>query len=625
MKLTKYIIGIFLILILLVSPVYAGLEVFSSSSIDFESNDPDIRGEAFLVSVVENGGSEKILFGDFKPDTGYEIEPSTGYISAKASNIFVDYPYFTRNTDSEIYKIVKLNGGFSKWFISWNSAQSWCNDLAGLKSSYAGTEGLQYMGNYYCYTTDHVGSIADFSSDHQYNWRETFSIYNPLDDSLQTVILDAQKSTDIATYSRESGDGNVIIKYIFSGVSGSSTVPSDFPARLSVAQYNSNSAVINRIDPTEADDFGRAEVLDRFLLEHLGGTLYFNLIRNDDWAYGLTHSAINSPEVIREKIDDEILSLLKPVTISENGWSASTPQEISSERGVLRLTKTDTNYPVSPVFSIKLDAEWMGVYQPVGNPVIDSFEVKGTDEFVEGDLGMRIYSKVTNDASVSATFDYILACSPDNVGTINAISNVGFTAGQTREIIHQVTSSTTGENKDLECCLIVRDRSNPRIISSQECETITIIEKNRCGLGVEAGDTTCSADGTILNCVENTDGLLILQPSAFDCDFGCSLDDNHAVCDQKPGCQDNYVKGEGCEDGICQLFERGGDCACLEDCSIPGDGYCSKTERELQSAPTDCEGKPEFPEYIFWILFGVLSFGLIGGAIFLKARKEGVI
>lgn len=611
-------------MILLVSPVNAGLSILASSEIDFLSNDPNLRGEAFQILVTENGGSERIYFNDLEPDAGYDMKSNSGYIKAEADNIKINYPYKERSGANNIYRIIALNDGNRKWFLTQNLAQGWCKDLtSGEAWAFRDAVSVQSSGYYKCYTKTIVGTLLDIDLP-QYKWEENFEIFNPLTNEKKTLkITDSSRTSFLQT-----DNGKVLIKYAFTGDSVNSALP-QLSNGYDVFQTESTSHIINKFDSSETDPYESLHIMETFFSRVLGK----QIDSNGDSLYDRTidgkvislasYRSLDTPDSVMSQINNELDNYLERKFISQSGWTVSSPKDITSTAGVITMTKNDNDLPKSPVFTIKIDAEWIGVFKPVGKPVLVDFKVKNNiDEYAEGDTNAIIVSEVRNDATVSASFNYVTSCTPSNQATIKSLSAQAFDPKETKFIEHEITGATNGEDLTAECCLTVVD-SEGEVTSTQKCEEITFFERNTCPTGMVAGDTTCGLSGSIMECKANDKGRLVLQPTSTVCPYGCSLLNNRAVCNQNPTCDSEYGIGKSCGDGVCESFEGiGKDCECKEDCSTCGDDYCSAKEKESGTCPKDCGSElntDDIIQYAF-LFFGV---SVLIGALYIRGRQEG--
>jgi hypothetical protein len=627
-------------LFILSNIAYGGLEVLSSSPVRFISSGDSDFDVAFLINAVENGGSERIYFSDLPTSDGYLMKNTNGYISASPSDVHASYPYTARPfSQGEIYFMEKANEGKNKWHLSYNDAQKWCEELKPNEAyAQAAKEGDLYTGWYWCFFPRLEGFFGDIQTP-DYRWAETFSIYNSITGETQRVVLTHNERAGSSEYrSREveSSNRKILIRYVLSGVE--TTLP-NVNSEYSVFFKDGGLRVTEYIRQADYTGYrSKAAVHDTFSRAWLGND-YNDLVNGRCGAFNICRG--NDPNLMSDNIRFTINGFIRSTSINELNWRTTYDYQ-SSTSGRINLERTDGNLPRTPQFTIKLDAEWVGVYQPVTEPKIISFEAE-KGEYVEGDFTARFESVVKNNGDVDGTIQYKLTCGNDV--SISATQPQSFRKGETKTLRHSAFANTAGETIIEQCCLEVSDRSNPLVKDGPVCATIKFIERNQCPDGMEAGDSSCSASDEILQCKQTSDGILILQATGVVCDYACSEDGGRAVCEAKPGCQDLYARGKTCGDGICESFESTGkDCECLEDCSQCGDGYCSAIEQDV--CPQDCGTPPHCsdgirnfdetgidcggsdckdcpnPDVWIWVAVGVAFLG-VGGAIFLRLRKEG--
>lgn len=561
--------------------VSAGLQVTSSSPVQFTSSDSEF-GTAYLIGAVENGGSDKIMFSNLPVSSGYLMKNTQGYITGTPSNVYASYPY---TGNRELWTMDIYNNGASKWFLlGFGDAQSWCSGLTN-GQGIAAAKGMLGTGSYYCFAPRLVGVVGDVGGA-EYKWTETFTVYNSLTSSTQSIVLSDQSLAGNAVY---TPDKQAVVKYSFSGLNTNSYIP-DLSSTYSTIYQDSQVKYIERLPETLMTGYSsRSKVMDTFYRNWLGSTAYQQLVVNQENSIGV--SAANEPTVVRSDMVNQITTWTTPKSISLSGWTLDTSQA-SSSSGRVNLKRSIGGMPLSPVFSIKLDAEWVGIYQPVTKPTIVSFKSEKTS-YLEGDYNARFVSQVRNDGTVDGSINYELTCSPSTYVSISSTPTQTIAKGQTLTQYHNVQASTAGENVKASCCITVKDSSNPSIKAGPTCSDVTFVEQNQCPSGMVAGSTQCSSDNQIMQCVRNSDGILVLQGSGTTCQYGCAMTGLQATCMPKPGCNNLYLTGNSCGDGVCENFEKTGqDCNCLEDCTTCGDKFCSTSEKEGKLCPSDC-GVPE--------------------------------
>lgn len=605
----KLMITILMIILVVPSLASAGLSVLSGSQLDFYSSDSTIGSEAFLMQVTENGGSEKIMFSNFDSslDQGYDMKSTSGYISGSVSDISAEYPFFSSD---EVWGIQRFYSS-TKFFWGLSSAYDWCNGLVSngypipIRTDVRVPDGTGY---YTCYGPIKVGDVASISG-REYNWEENFKIYNPLDGGSQDVVITSNDRIGNYEY---SPDKNVFIKYAFSAGSPVDFIP-NLETKYSIIYKDSEVYSVDYISSSEISDYSSAKnAYNSYWKAVLDPDAYTKAFILGDGIYTLQDISApfdNNHLTGLSSVSSDVDDLIDEVNIYERGYTDS----IESGRVILKPTDS-TLFARSPVFTVKIDAKWVGVFELVGKPnILDFYPVK--ESVVEGDSSAGFVARVRNDVNNEASFNYVISC--DNGASIDNLGNVGFDGLETKTTTHTFESLVSMETGEFECCLVIKDTSSTAN-SGPECASIKVIERSQCN---SKGVQECVSNSYIRTCIENDDGILVWSPNTIQCDIGCSVTAGKASCNVDPGkCEADYPNM------ICESSESFKDCP--DDCTFCGDGYCGVFENDetdrANYCEADCKIEPPGP-VINWTLIIISSVAglILLGAVFLRLRKDG--
>ena len=238
------------------------------------------------------------------------------------------------------------------------------------------------------------------------------------------------------------------------------------------------------------------EAIDQFI-EGLGNSFTPYLIRNE-------------PAYIEEYKRQEMY--VTDVVLNKAG-------SLSDASLTIDLTN---NPPTYPLFSIYLEAEWVGIKKAVTKPrIVCNQQSVQFNSGMTSDVGITVY----NDADIGGQIDTEVNC--DNGGSI-------FISPASYQINKQ--SSATGivriggiadglADKTGTCTINVLDHTDPSITSS--CNIAFTVKALQC----TAGDRKCSPDLTQLwSCSGN-------QWSIQECPYGCTYEGSVPICASSPNPQ----------------------------------------------------------------------------------------
>lgn len=509
----------------------------SISDIEYSENGDSFSRE-FLVDSVSNQLNDYIAY---RLDNFDDALPQDLRLS-KSGQIIMDFDSASYSATYPISEQIELytfeKKGTKAFYIG--GADSWCDDL--VVNNRHITVPISYP-NWECYGLYADGQLGTFGSATE-QW-------------VQDVIIQPDGGTPkTLTLTQSTKSGNI------AGI-------------LNVEYIGSlNSLKINAPDP--ANDYSaykRSGADNPIVISHLDLTP----ARNE---YGTQVNIINnvlacggSKNCVTEYMNEfNLVTAGVPVRFDNNPDVRAVV-----ESGKLKLTGEVYSYPK---FLLRINADWLGLVVPQGEPVIKSLD---GGRFVEGQEAY-FTSVVKNDADVDASFSYEWTCDSNDVD-IDAQS-LSFNGLQTRTINHVVYGSANNQVTQTKCCLEVKSRNGQN--TDSECADIEFIPTDT---GCTLGDYRCAGGIQPQKCVRSND-ITIWDDSSVRCQTLCETDN-----DGFPVCKDQNVV-ISCGDNYCASSERFG-----------GDDYC----------PADCESG-DYTSTILIIGGGLL---LLGGIYYFTRKPNG--
>lgn len=558
MKFEKIILIIF-VLILATTSVF-GATIISASQVDFVSNDALLNRRAFLITGVENGGSQSVVFtlnqnnlGSTAQEQGYELT-GTGTVKTSVENYQINYPTII---DGQYYYSFTLlcNGNDClhdaiNGVYSLSSTSQYCSEFSGIvESKIIVTKHVGELG-WRCWKSEVVGTHAVLGTG-QHTFNMNIDVTSPK--GSDRIIL----THDMTNGQTDIGDNRfTYAKIVTAGVT---FVSPPTPDTRYDAVYKGNELYLtSKRSTSDFNNFygynGMYQVLSNCIAIQKSGT-ECQVELNNKVAEGLARATY---------LGDGTSSLVKDTTTT----------------GRMVLSSLPTMYK-QPIFSLIIDADWFGIVRPVGQPKIISLTADA--KYTEGATNY-IKATIKNEVDVDSSFDFSWNCNNAQVtGTELSV----FSGLQSKDFQFQITGQTETGCTAGSCTLTVRDSENS---AKQDTKSVNFqfCEQNQCNY---AGETRC-----LLNSVEkctSSNGALIWQ-TVTNCPNGCVIDSGFATCKQPDG----YVPV--CGDDVCYSSER----------TTGGEYYC----------PSDCTPKPGTNVVL---IVGIIAGVGILGAVGLRLKKEG--
>jgi hypothetical protein len=183
-----------------------------------------------------------------------------------------------------------------------------------------------------------------------------------------------------------------------------------------------------------------------------------------------------------------------------------------------KVTLTVNKLLQFPVLTLKIKADWLGVYIPVGKPLITSVS---STEFQTGGVSY-ITTKVKNVGDALGSFGVYAQCNQpfSFIGTTEFISLNPNEEG----IVNLKISGTCSQKTQGSCVVYAYDRNNP---NNKDSKTVSV----SCTPIVlcNAGETRCNGK-VIEQCNQAGSGWNAIQT----CDYTCEIKEGKATCVSPP-------------------------------------------------------------------------------------------
>lgn len=494
-----------LILLLIMCSLVLAFDTLSVSQVNLVSNDPELNGQkVFLLTGVENGASDSVVYSintianQALQNTGEKLKKD-GTIKSSLTKFEVQYPLY--NEQLPIYRAY-IEG--TKTYIPFVDNDNWCWNLAGNNQAFWLKP--EYSFTVYCVSFKSVAQLGKIQA-YQISFNDEITVQLNDGSSAEKIILSETNTVGKTSHVIARYSGNLV------STTGIPTLSTDYEPIW---------------DSTKNEWYIAKKTLT---------TSYRTFIRENPDISAYMQTCINTGSVENCVNTFNSYSTIPSTTIT--GYVSNIVYSGSSGRIVL----TGTTLYQYPVFNMKISADWLGIYLPVGKPV---FQGTPTSQcFAEGASGKIDYS-IKNDAEVQASFNIGIICD----GGFNAIP-LGlqkFNAYETRSLTTYITSQTTSRTNGI-CTITATDASNPSVQATSTVN-VCVIEANQCE---NIGEQRCY-DMIIQKC-SSVNGVNVWQLVGT-CNNGCEYDNGVPKC--KPDINNP------CGNGICNTGET--KITCPVDC-----------------------------------------------------------
>ena len=198
------------------------------------------------------------------------------------------------------------------------------------------------------------------------------------------------------------------------------------------------------------------------------------------------------------------------------GYTASTSGTIAS--GTFKI---DVPQQLQfPVLTMKVKASWIGVVQLVGQPKINSVTLPAN---IESGKPTTATISVSNVGSSAGSFNVFITCNAPLSSSFS--QRITLEPGASTTLYAPVTASCNADSSGT-CTVTAQDVNNPSSADSKQagslCKTVVT-----CNLG----ETRCVGNNVeVCSQVSGAFGFVTQK----NCNYGCSMTGNNAVCNDKP-------------------------------------------------------------------------------------------
>jgi hypothetical protein len=498
-------IAAILMLCVFIMPNIFAFDTLSLDKIDFNSNDLEIKGPAFLLYAVENGRSDYAEYSlsnlqSAANSAGYKLT-GTGKITSELTEYAIEYPILNTQVP-----LLELKEWGTKVFFPWTSdtdKMSWCASVIPPSShSYFVIKGFEFATH--CYYMSEYGVIGEISTEPQIIFEDTITV-SVSGKSPETVVLTPQNKVDETS--------NVVAKF--------------------VSMQGSTQGV-----PQVATQYGAIFTSNEIkLVSKAGIDAYRNHIKDGD--------------ILNSQLYDDMVLNSKNAIINFNNLRFMPKATYSSYNNNIAITGTNTGKitltgtPIYqyPSFTLKIDAEWVGIFLPVGKPQIVSVE---SDCFSTGASG-KVTAVIKNAGTLDASFDIGMIC--DKSFSPFALSAQKFKAGESKSIDIFMTAYS-GSKEEGKCTLTVKDSSRPTIQASTDNINVCVRTAITCQ---PENSQRCIGDSREV-CTKEND--VLRWATIEQCQYGCEQTTKYETqcgvgfkCVTDSQCPEGYV----CNDaGACR-------------------------------------------------------------------------
>jgi len=543
-----------------------GYEVLSLDKIDFLSNAEQFNKPAYRATIVQNSESECIV-GRFDAS---EINSKLD-----SSDLQAQYGFWVELTpvyDRCVYPIDKYTyenllslkyGGSKYWEVTWDNLDGWSLEEAeNIVNQWLTSNGCSLRYSRGIYGKNPYGRVIKFKA---FCVKQDFVAYHgklgePEYNSKVKVTV-ASNSPEKLPVSRTFNFGENVHGMIGDDVyvSWSGYLSSPFECSTIRATDIGALFVSNKwktIDDTKWDYYvaNRYTYLDTCLSRFTDDDLFYN-------GESLYQGCVNA---YNENLVNPVLYSEKELT---HDW-ISTTQEIVGSDLYLYLDR-----PIKyNVFTLTIDADWLGVLHPVGKPKIVSYPRTITIKSGAGNVWYDF--QIKNDADYPGTFAIWAECErPVYSGVTQSVS---FGPRETKTI--SLPFSSASDTTITSQCVLHASSELEEVTA--QFSAVTEPTPGQC----TPGELTCSPDGYwIMRC--SSTGYF---ENYKNCQYGCAIINGQAQCKSQPCDNQN--------DGICPP-----GCPDDPDCKNPIINFSG--------------------DIVLWVILGIIALFILSG--FYKMYKEG--
>jgi len=511
---------------------------FSTLSIDsagFVSNDPNLNGDAWLLTVVMDGNAQEAV-GTIEANdmTGEGGSHALHDLTIKTQFLENSCEYdINRNYDPSVYKYT-IYSKKGLWAWSADAYRSECESKSNFWRVIPASSNL-ITYDVYCITRDQVGVPA--------------TIKTPIESFEAELVVSSQGDTYTAIIENKGETsvkaGRVMYAKWHGGLSSGESCPNiASEGYIGMNGPDGNWRLTKNIYYNSYRNYDQSYVQPA--LDHILDVLYADDVPSKESA----ETVVTRLQSLNKKADDALSSFGDQTS---SGAEATVEGSLYSGKISIDLDRALT----FPVISMYVKTSWLGIYIPVGKPKIISLS---SNEFEEGSTGY-ITAQIKNVGTATGAFEVAVDC-PNPFSLSTTTRKITLDSGADGKVTIPFTG-TTNEVSEAKCSVKAYDVNNPSIYDqssvtvkvtcmnicvpgSTRCEGKERMKCTGCAWELIPGDTSCDID-----CHEDSDcndeDLCTKDSCVFNkCvytlrDFpGCEgeMDDRRRECEAKGG---NYI------------------------------------------------------------------------------------
>ena len=548
-----------------------GYKVLSLSSIAYHFSDPQLGFESLEVLILHDGFSNECAFGAFSESEINEVLPGTD------KEVKYDFSVRVENLDQRIEYLIEKRAEkltridferdacdstigcalFSNCCSDFQtSARNKINFVADTLKCY---DALGQNCDYTAYYSDTRGIEGEIAGNAKYTFPVNISIVNSLGEILASTILDGE-STQSAYLKNDAGQVKAFAKW--------------------------DGFILGTIDAPDVSNY--MAIWDT---EH-GGWIVNRRSKWDDWRNYknsgfqtcLTAAELGSTTNYLSAIDECFIkwNTLESKMFQQNiipwSWVSSYDMIVSGQSSAGNLVFTSDKQIRYPLLHLHINADWIGLYSPVGEPEITNVQ-PSTLTFESG--SGEIIATVKNIGEAAGTFTTYAECSS---GFYSESDTRSIQQGNSQNVPIKIFAECSQEKQGT-CQVKTKDDTGIYTDVWDSLITVTCTPPPQCDI---EGLKRCSPDSLSVQICR--DGQ---WEEDIACDYGCAIIDGSPKC-KIPNCTSN----EDCDDGdpatidkcVADIFGNF-DCEyiTIPNICVCGNQLCEpQCDEDYNSCPIDC-------------------------------------
>lgn len=473
----KYLFLFFIIAILFVLPLASAATVLSVDKVDLISNYEDLDGDIWLIEWIATGETDEI-YGQIDADEISDGDYCASHDLKISSEPSINWCEWRIDPEYSWRKVRKLD--YNKEIMWPWEIEDWiteCQNKAGHKGDVCRPTSLNFQSEcicvYYVGDTSTPGTIRDQPDTH---YEIEFAV--EVEDDTESAVLSSDGGDGTYGSSVKLGDNTWI--YWLGNLVSAKTWTNPSP-NSEMAMHTSDAWKI-----TDADYYNDFKDYDRS-----GWWDCFSSWR-ENWrnvAY-LDESGLDECMDTHESYADRALVRKSGGLFVNQGLNVE--DEDSMSKSYVKAT-LDHQF-IYPEFRIYVDADWVGINKPVGEPQIVSVSI---DKFATNG---QLKVSVKNKGDYPGSFELYAQCTGP-LDYTDETRHFSLDDGETRNIGLSLTCYTDKDEESGSCTIYFKETTTQEVVSTDTdgiCSGITTCIENQEWCDIYNGRDViykCSSDG----------------------------------------------------------------------------------------------------------------------------------